>query len=125
MESFFFFLFNKKFDFKFCPGEKREEGRRVSHRIFPWQIGDSPRASYRAHWHSVPAAERSVGQALGLRSVLERPELSVELGRRELSAPAVSRPLPPDPGRGRAPRSRRGLLRGPERGPGGRPRPGT
>lgn len=100
--------------------KEKEEGRRVCHRIFPWQTGDSPRASHRARWHTVPA-----GQALGLRSVFERPELSVELGRRGVSSPALSRPLPPDPGPGpgRDPRRRRRLrLRAR---PGGRPRPGT
>lgn len=64
--------------------KEKEEGRRVSHRIFPWQIGDSPRASYPARWHTVPAAEPSVGQALGLRSVsVQTPRAPRRAGKAE------------------------------------------
>lgn len=53
----------------------------MSHRIFPWQTGDSPRAFYSARLHIMCAVEYFLGQALQRSSVFDCVELSAELGR--------------------------------------------
>ena len=109
MESFFFFNYyyylikNSILTFVLVRKEK-EEGRRVNHRIFPWQTGHSPRASYRARWHTVPAAERPRRPGPRAEVSIRAPRaLRVESGRRGGFLPGSFLLPPPDSGQGREP----------------------
>lgn len=79
---FLFYLINKSSILNFnLVRKEEEEGRRVSHRISPWQTGESPRALRRAGLHLMPRVENLGSPVPRRSSVFDSPELSARVGR--------------------------------------------
>ena len=93
MESFFFFnLINKRLILHFVMlREEEEEGRKVRHRISPWQSGESPGALCPASLHVTPGIEYFGCPALRRRCYLTAQSSLRSWKGKEVSSPALPR----------------------------------